>query len=302
NLNECEDWVFRRLYSQEQMIMDFAYCVKLINPDVMMGFNDGGYDWPFVLKKAERLNLLRDFVSVMGGTKFKGSSISDAGYDIHENNINITAQDNVRVMYFRRLGTLMIDVMVSFRKMYPNSERNSLFHFLKMTNLEGKNEYNDISVFTLSATYRPLNKNISVNEFVNHMRKRDIGIEAGERFNYYIIRHPDKNAKIHQKMVLVKYFDDKKMKIDMKYYINTLIGTLARFINHYAQFQTNDVDYKKRDEISQKNAENFLRGHVAMIDDKMTIHDIRNFFIPAPTKRMILEQDGRDQEKRVRFE
>ncbi|CAG8745806.1 85_t:CDS:1, partial [Acaulospora morrowiae] len=87
--------------------------------------------------------------------------------------------------------------------------------------------------------------------------------------------------------------------IDMKYYINTLIGTLARFINHYARFQTNDVDYKKRDEISQKNAEKFLRGHVAMIDDRMTIRDIRDFFIP--TKKMILEQDDRDQEKRIRF-
>ncbi|CAG8720403.1 13144_t:CDS:2, partial [Acaulospora morrowiae] len=151
DLNECENWIFRRSYSQEQMIMDFAYCVKLINPDVMMGFNDGGYDWPFVLKKAERLNILRDFVSTMGGTKFKGSSISDAGYNIHENNIKITAQDNVRVMYFRRLGTLMIDVMVSFRKMYPNSERNSLSHFLKMINLEGKV---DLSHLVLRKYYR----------------------------------------------------------------------------------------------------------------------------------------------------
>ncbi|CAG8698622.1 6395_t:CDS:1 [Acaulospora morrowiae] len=165
-----------------------------------------------------------------------------------------------------------------------------------------KNKYNDITVFTLSATYRPLNKNISVNEFVNRMRKRNIGIEASERFNYYIIRHHDKNAKVHQKMVLVKYFDDKKMKIDIKYYINTLIGTLARFINHYTRFQTNDVDYKKKDEISQKNAEKFLRGHVTMIDDRMTIHDIRNYFIPVPTKRMILEQDGKNQEKHIRFE
>ncbi|CAG8703575.1 6031_t:CDS:2, partial [Acaulospora morrowiae] len=151
DLNECEDWIFRRSYSQEQMIMNFAYCVRLINPDVMMGFNDGGYDWPFVLKKAERLNLLQDFVSVMGGTKFKGSSIIDAGYNIYENNIKITAQDNVKVMYFRRLGTLMIDVMVSFRKMYPNSERNSLSHFLKMTNLEGKV---DLSHLVLRRYYR----------------------------------------------------------------------------------------------------------------------------------------------------
>ncbi|CAG8678848.1 15646_t:CDS:2, partial [Acaulospora morrowiae] len=143
DLNECEDWIFKRSYSQEQMIMDFAYC------------------------KAERLNILRDFVSMMSGMKFKGSSISDAGYNIYENNIKITAQDNVRVMYFHKLGTLMIDVMVSFRKMYPNSERNSLSHFLKMINLKGKM---DLSHLVLRKYYRDCKDgNVSAEESKENM-------------------------------------------------------------------------------------------------------------------------------------
>ncbi|CAG8778013.1 8208_t:CDS:1, partial [Acaulospora morrowiae] len=100
-----------------------------------------------------------------------------------------------------------------------------------------KNSHDDVSVFALSATYRPMKQNISVKEFVNRMEKRGIKIEPGERFNYYVIRHPDQKAKIHQKMILVKYFDNERMKIDMKYYIDTLVGTFARFINYHEQFQ-----------------------------------------------------------------
>ncbi|CAG8782013.1 3354_t:CDS:2, partial [Acaulospora morrowiae] len=155
---------------------------------------------------------------------------------------------------------------------------------------------NEMGVF--DTVLSMIESNMKMNEFANRMLKRDIKIEEGERFDYYIIKHPDRNAKIHQKMVLVKYFDDKKMKIDMKYYIKTLIGTLAHFINHYDQFQTNNIDYKKRDETSQKNAEKFLRDYVTMIDDRMTSYDIRDFFlIPASTKRINLKQENGGREK-----
>ncbi|CAG8469077.1 6413_t:CDS:1, partial [Acaulospora colombiana] len=66
------------------------------------------------------------------------------------------------------------------------------------------------------------------------------------------------NAKIHQKMVLIKYFNLDKIKIDEKYYLKTVITMLRRMINYYDQFQTNEKDYETCDKLSQKKAEKYL--------------------------------------------
>ncbi|CAG8751558.1 6149_t:CDS:1, partial [Acaulospora morrowiae] len=158
DLNTNEDWMFKKSNSQEELILDFAYCVKAVNPDIMIGFNDGGYDWPFILKKAEQFDILREFVNVMEEKKFSGSSLEDAKFNIHEKCIKITPQDSVKVMYFRKPGVLMMDVMVSCRKRYSNSEKNSLSYFLEIANLEGKM---NLSHLTLRKYYHDAKEGIT---------------------------------------------------------------------------------------------------------------------------------------------
>jgi DNA polymerase elongation subunit (family B) len=101
-----------------------------------------------------------------------------------------------------------------------------------------KKKYDDIRIFALSATYKPLKKNISVLSFVERISK-NIEIEPGERFEYVVIKHVDRKAKKYEKMILLDHFNTETMKLDMIYYFKSLISVCARFINYYEEFQPN---------------------------------------------------------------
>ncbi|CAG8720070.1 4296_t:CDS:1, partial [Acaulospora colombiana] len=103
-------------------------------------------------------------------------------------------------------------------------------------------------------------------------------------------------------MVLVKYFDSDKMKIDEMYYLGTVITTLGRMINYYDQFQIVEKDYETRDKLSQKKAEKYLRDYIKMINDRMN-YDITRFIslsIKNVRKRKVEVKESR-QTKIVKY-
>ncbi|CAG8717543.1 5798_t:CDS:2, partial [Acaulospora morrowiae] len=133
------DWVFKKSNSQEELILDFAYC----------------------------FDILREFVNVMEGKKFSGSSLEDAKFNIHKKRIKITSQDSVKDICEKVMMKIM-DI---------DNEKDALETVRLMIEWYMKNRHDDVSVFALSATYRPMKQNISVKEFVNCMEKRGIKIE-----------------------------------------------------------------------------------------------------------------------------
>ena len=160
-------------------------------------------------------------------------------------------------------------------------------------------EKREDDIFALSATYKPSKQNISVNNFANRMAAKGIMIEPGERFEYLVIRHADKNAKKYEKMVLKVRFDGVKMKLDMKYYFQSLISVCARFVNYHEDYQVQEDEYKMRDEKSQKNAENYLKNFINRVDDNMN-GDITRYLVSK--KRKIEEmQTKSDSVKRQKI-
>jgi DNA polymerase elongation subunit (family B) len=156
-------------------------------------------------------------------------------------------------------------------------------------NMREKHDDNDI--FALSATYKPSKQNISVNNFANHMSSKGIVIEPGERFKYYVIQHVNKKAKKYEQMVLKDRFDG-SMKIDIKYYLKSLISACARFINYHEEFQVYDDEYKIRDEKSQKNAEEHLKLFIGYVSDNMN-GDITRYFNINKRKIEVAETSGK---------
>jgi DNA polymerase elongation subunit (family B) len=158
---------------------------------------------------------------------------------------------------------------------------NSLRKVVEMVIDENmRKRHDDINVFNLSATYKPDKQNVSVNNFANRMADKGIVIEPGERFDYLVIRHPNRNARKYEHMVITKQFDESKMKLDMKYYFKSLISECARFINY--DFLISGDDYKTVDEKSQKNAERYLEKYIEQIDDNIG-SDITHY-VPIPYK------------------
>ncbi|RGB32666.1 ribonuclease H-like domain-containing protein [Rhizophagus diaphanus] len=57
--------------NQTNLLKAFALCWKSFAPDIQLGFNDSGYDWPFIVEKATKLNVLGWMVQRMSANPHK---------------------------------------------------------------------------------------------------------------------------------------------------------------------------------------------------------------------------------------
>ena len=51
-------WITIICGNQTNILKAFALCWKSFAPDIELGFNDSEYDWPFIVKKVTKLNVL----------------------------------------------------------------------------------------------------------------------------------------------------------------------------------------------------------------------------------------------------
>ncbi|CAB4483756.1 unnamed protein product [Rhizophagus irregularis] len=64
-------WITIICRNQTNIIKAFALCWKFFAPDIELGFNDSGYDWPFIVEKATKLNVLKWIVQRMSANPHK---------------------------------------------------------------------------------------------------------------------------------------------------------------------------------------------------------------------------------------
>ncbi|RIA98450.1 hypothetical protein C1645_812709 [Glomus cerebriforme] len=77
--------------------------IKKLRPDVIVGFNDMGYDWPFILKKCQKKNLLCLFMKNIIYKELSEEQI--LRYYIREIRIKIIA-DNFMDVYYLKMSNL----------------------------------------------------------------------------------------------------------------------------------------------------------------------------------------------------
>ncbi|CAI2201754.1 4196_t:CDS:1, partial [Funneliformis geosporum] len=65
------DWITIVCGNQANVLKAFALCWKSFAPDIQLGFNDSGYDWPFIVKKATKLNVFDWMVQQMSANPYK---------------------------------------------------------------------------------------------------------------------------------------------------------------------------------------------------------------------------------------
>jgi DNA polymerase elongation subunit (family B) len=132
--------------SQENLIKAFALLVGSMTPDIITGFNDSGYDWPFVITKAKMLGQL--------GFMLEHMSLVPAGRrseeDIHKWCVarkNIKIGGTVGEIYgemFNVTGYVPIDARVCMVRQFKDEEvsdkKTSLDFYLGINGLPTKLE------------------------------------------------------------------------------------------------------------------------------------------------------------------
>ena len=121
----------------------FALCFRELAPDVIIGFNDSGYDWPFVVGKAERARLLGWMVQTMSAAPRRAADDEGARQWNYrdQQKIKVSAEETLLCSFLRVPGCVPIDVRACFKKLYPKSETpvaGSLKFYLEVSGLSGK--------------------------------------------------------------------------------------------------------------------------------------------------------------------
>lgn len=128
-------------YGQDSLLMAYAILWRMWAPDIHTGFNDGMYDWPFVVGKAYNLGLLSSMVEKMSAEAPRGHQDPDQimkyMWKDHAQ-VKISADKKHFMSYLKLPGCVPIDTRVSYMKLYPKAEKTSLNWFLNKVKLGGK--------------------------------------------------------------------------------------------------------------------------------------------------------------------
>lgn len=122
--------------NQQSLIMAFAICLKQLQPDYLFGFNDGFYDWPFMITKMRQFNLLNEVVRTINyGDVYNPEKCVQKGQKV-----KIDADNDKYISYIQINSCVVLDTFICLKRVDTKSESNSLNYFLKSCNLDSKED------------------------------------------------------------------------------------------------------------------------------------------------------------------
>lgn len=157
--------------NQTDIIKVKSLLAERMVPEFMTGFNDGIYDWPFILRRAEQfdkykgthlLDFMKKHMSVIPYTP------QNAKYSIpgaKREHIKVEADTYVDNEFFDVPGFICMDTRTIFRQLYPTAEKTSLNFFLAANKLGSKEDMEYQTMFKIYRMLRQLRKMCETSEF-----------------------------------------------------------------------------------------------------------------------------------------
>jgi DNA polymerase elongation subunit (family B) len=149
--------------TEEKLLKAFARIFARFRPEFIYGFNDGAFDWNYLIEKARLypgvLTYLEQSMSIMTDYSLLKCSTTKEYDDkvlqryCRKSNIKIDATFNAPVRSMRFPGYIPIDVRVVFRQLFPTSEQSSLKYYLKENKLGSKDDMPITRMFRIYRTY-----------------------------------------------------------------------------------------------------------------------------------------------------
>jgi DNA polymerase elongation subunit (family B) len=148
--------------SEVNIIRAFADIFEKMQPDFIMGFNDSGYDWDWLIKRACATKGLVSLVARKLDNSIPWYEYTDDSvmkYHYQKKKIKIDASTFVEGCSLMMDGYIPIDVRTMFRKLYPTSEKSSLKWFLEKNQLGSKEDMPYQTMFKIYAQLREIRNN-----------------------------------------------------------------------------------------------------------------------------------------------
>jgi len=146
--------------NEQEIIMAVCTVMKNMQPSFITGFNDGGYDWPLFLHRANHYKLMSVVKSHMGCVPLNENTDKWIyGKQPREENVKVSAEVSVKRSMLNVPGIIAYDTQAEFQKLYPAAEYKSLNFFLACNKLDSKEDM----------PYKRMN---DIVEAVDHMQER----------------------------------------------------------------------------------------------------------------------------------
>lgn len=144
-----------------QLIEGFARIFELYQPELIIGFNDADYDWPWLVERAAQHNLLATVYNCMSSQFYYNNrsrsiqvdSESVFKYNYKRLTMKLDATTNMNGRVLDCPGYIPIDVRSVFRQLYVTSEESSLKFFLGINNLKSKDDMPIAKMFGIYEDY-----------------------------------------------------------------------------------------------------------------------------------------------------
>jgi DNA polymerase elongation subunit (family B) len=159
--------------NEKELIKASFILNSILMPDFIIGFNDGDFDWPFIIKKAtmfgilifikDQLTLFNDYRTKKQSRREKIESILK--WDCQKKRIKLEADSVAYSTTLTLPGYINIDVRTMFRKLYPTEPKSSLKYYLEMSNLGGKED------MPISELFRIFKESMDLETEINKMVK-----------------------------------------------------------------------------------------------------------------------------------
>ena len=132
---ESNNTVIEHMCDEKALIMRFFEVLQEHKPDIISGFNDNSFDWVVMMKRARHYGLTAELYNSLSlEMLFDPSALRKRDFNIRPymipNKIKIKGDEYIKCNFFTFRGTIAVDTMCLFRKLYPDDDRYSLNHFL----------------------------------------------------------------------------------------------------------------------------------------------------------------------------
>lgn len=121
-------WITIVCKNEFNILKVLAICWNHFKPDIFIGYNDSGYDWPFIVQKTERHDLLTwmwQKMSALNQYYQSNDNIIKRYYnDRRRREIKINAEKTFYSQCLMIPGSISIDCLPCFMKIYPRLETN----------------------------------------------------------------------------------------------------------------------------------------------------------------------------------
>lgn len=173
-----KDCLIIQVSDQTDIIKIKALLLERMTPQFVAGFNDGRYDWPFILRRIKEYDRVKG-TDLSGWFRKKSSVLPDIPVNQYYNrgkskhDVKQEAGVNIVIKTWEMPMFIPIDVRVIFQQLYPTAEQSSLKFFLDKEKLSSKEDMPYITMFRIYRLMRQIAHMIGSSDYdtiLRHMK------------------------------------------------------------------------------------------------------------------------------------